>query len=327
MRKERRLDIFKENLREIVSERKNKMRMVHFSASPEKYVVFFGSVDELVCDVPRVELSMQEEKRLLTLDEFSEGEGLRDPNTNLLKTYQTRYSEEDIDKAVELVERIFIEVFRFPAIYDVSPYAETLNYDVCPECKAKEDDSNKKMLSKCILCNKWFCSKHLSRTQHSKPPWKSSFFWLKFYFVVINTAWVPAMFLASFGFSVTYEVTPPYIGAIVTATSIMFGLMGVLIFRPSHLNTLHKLVIMYFNTSILSAFLFILYILASGKTPSLPNIPFPNPFPSIPYPYENQLVDMLFALSLVVLASLAFLVICALHYQEKREIEEILDSK
>lgn len=31
---------------------------------------------------------------------------------------------------------------------------------ICPECKVKEDDSSRKALYKCRLCERWFCAKH-----------------------------------------------------------------------------------------------------------------------------------------------------------------------
>ena len=33
--------------------------------------------------------------------------------------------------------------------------------DVCPECKVREEDSSKKKLYQCQLCERWFCEKHL----------------------------------------------------------------------------------------------------------------------------------------------------------------------
>lgn len=118
MKKEERLEIFRKNLVKLVEGEEG--GFVVFDASPEKFVQFAGSKElGLVCDIPSAELSKEERKRLLSLKEFSEGEGARDVETKGLTSYQTDFNKEDINKAVELTERIFIDVFRFPKIYSV----------------------------------------------------------------------------------------------------------------------------------------------------------------------------------------------------------------
>jgi len=118
MKKEERLEIFKINLSKIVEG--NEGSFVIFNVRSEKFVQFAGSKEMgLVCDIPLAELSKEEEKRLLSIKDFSEGEGARDAETKELTSYQIEFNKDDINKAVELTERIFIEVFRFPTTYNV----------------------------------------------------------------------------------------------------------------------------------------------------------------------------------------------------------------
>jgi len=118
MKKYERLEIFKANLIKIVEREKG--GFVVFEASPEKFVQFGGDKEfGLVCDIPLAELSKEEEKRLLTLKEFSKAEGSRDANSNDLIAYQTFYNEEEVNQAAGLTERIFVEVFGFPNTYNV----------------------------------------------------------------------------------------------------------------------------------------------------------------------------------------------------------------
>jgi len=109
MEKEERLKIFKINLSKLIEEG-GEGSFVIFSVG-EKFIQFAGDEEiGLVCDIPRAELSKEEEERLRALEEFSKGEGARDVDSNELVSYQTGYNKEEIGKAVELTERIFTEV-------------------------------------------------------------------------------------------------------------------------------------------------------------------------------------------------------------------------
>lgn len=119
MKKEERLRIFHTNLSKLI-EKGEEGSFVVFNAG-ERVIQFAGDKKTgLVCDIPLAELSKEEEERLQALDEFSSGEHARDAATNELVSYQTVCNKEEIDKAVELTERIFTEVFKLTDAYEVS---------------------------------------------------------------------------------------------------------------------------------------------------------------------------------------------------------------
>ena len=121
MKKKERLKIFKDNLRKLVKEG-NEGSFVVFDATAEKFVQFAGSKEEelLICDIPLQELSKDEEKRLIEIEEFSGGEGSEDVKTGEQISYQAIFDKGDIERAADLTERIFIRVFGLPHDYDVS---------------------------------------------------------------------------------------------------------------------------------------------------------------------------------------------------------------
>ena len=38
---------------------------------------------------------------------------------------------------------------------------ESIKFDVCPECKVRENNSSEKKLYQCPYCKGWFCEKHI----------------------------------------------------------------------------------------------------------------------------------------------------------------------
>jgi Zn-finger nucleic acid-binding protein len=38
---------------------------------------------------------------------------------------------------------------------------ENIKFDICPECKVRENDSSEKKLYQCPYCKGWFCEKHI----------------------------------------------------------------------------------------------------------------------------------------------------------------------
>jgi len=119
MNRKERLTIFNTNLREIVKERREGSFAI-FNASHDKFVQFAGDKEMgLVCDIPLTELSEDEERRLLALEEFATQKGAVDANTEEQISYQASYEKEDVNKAAELTERIFIQVFKLPVNYSI----------------------------------------------------------------------------------------------------------------------------------------------------------------------------------------------------------------
>ena len=119
MNKEQRSKVFKTNLRKLANEKGNGSFVI-FEAEHEKFVQFAGGKEMgLLCDMPLAELSKDEQERLLILNEFASQEGSVDANTQERISYQTEYDEQDADKAAELAEKIFIQVFRLPASYSI----------------------------------------------------------------------------------------------------------------------------------------------------------------------------------------------------------------
>ena len=100
----------------------NEGSFVVFDATAEKFVQFACSKEEelLICDIPLQELSKDEEKRLIEIEEFSGGEGSEDVKTGEQISYQAIFDKGDIERAADLTERIFIRVFGLPHDYDVS---------------------------------------------------------------------------------------------------------------------------------------------------------------------------------------------------------------
>jgi len=121
MKREERLEIFRCNLSKLVEEG-DEGSFVIFDVATGKFVQFVGSKEEggwMICDIPLQELSKDEEKRLLAIEEFLHSEGI-DAETGVKISYQAWFGKDDVEKAAEITERIFTEVFRLPDDYDVN---------------------------------------------------------------------------------------------------------------------------------------------------------------------------------------------------------------
>lgn len=86
----------------------------------QKFVQFV--FPPLLCDVPTRELSKEEEDEIRSII----GEGGRSLETGELISYQKVFELNEIDKAVELVERVFINVFKLPESYLLN-YRSSIN--------------------------------------------------------------------------------------------------------------------------------------------------------------------------------------------------------
>jgi len=118
MKKEERLEEFRINLNKLANAGEGSF--VVFDACG-KFVQFAGGkdLDGFVCDIPFTELSEAERMRLLKFTEFSQDEGARDADSGEQTSYTTEFDLVDIDKAVQLTEQIFVEVFWLPQDYEV----------------------------------------------------------------------------------------------------------------------------------------------------------------------------------------------------------------
>jgi len=118
MEKQKRFELFKKNIEKVVEEAKES-GFVIFDAGSDKFVQFtFDPEDNtLICDIPIAELSAQEEEKLLLLKEFSKDSGAFDDKKQLI-SYHAYFRGEDIEKAANLTEQIFVGIFDFPHHYD-----------------------------------------------------------------------------------------------------------------------------------------------------------------------------------------------------------------
>jgi HJR/Mrr/RecB family endonuclease len=137
MNREERLALFRAGLTKLV-ESKEKGYVI-FDA-PGRFVQFATDLDGFAIDLPREEMSKDEETRLQTLKEFSSGDVLRDPKSNQLISYRSKFGKEELEKAVLLTEQIFTEIFELSPDYGV----ETEINLVCGEIMraTKEFDLN-----------------------------------------------------------------------------------------------------------------------------------------------------------------------------------------
>ena len=118
MKSEERLGIFRINLTTVLNAGEG--AFVIFNAN-NRFVQFASGKSSLWIDLPLVSISKEEEEHLLHLGMFSTDVENRDPNSGNLLSYQARYEENELEKAVLLTERIFLDVFRFSPDYDVTP--------------------------------------------------------------------------------------------------------------------------------------------------------------------------------------------------------------
>ena len=120
MKKEERLEVFRINLTKLANAGEG--GFVIFDACG-KFVQFAGGrdLDGFVCDIPFTELSEAERTRLLKLTEFFQSEGARDEDSDEQVSYTAEFDLEAIEKAVQLTERIFVDVFLFSPDYQIRP--------------------------------------------------------------------------------------------------------------------------------------------------------------------------------------------------------------
>jgi HJR/Mrr/RecB family endonuclease len=116
MNREERLALFRAGLTKLV-ESKGKGYVIFDSLV--KFVQFATELDGFLVDIPLEGMSKDEEMRLQTLKEFSSSDVLRDPKSNQLVSYQSKFSKEELEKAVLLTEQIFIEIFELSPDYGV----------------------------------------------------------------------------------------------------------------------------------------------------------------------------------------------------------------
>jgi len=120
MDKKERLRIFGTNIAKLL--KANEGSFVIFEEKVyHKYVQFAGSKEAsgwFIIDIPLIELSKDEEKRLLSLNEFSKCHRSRDIKSNEPISFQIHYTQEDVQKAAQLTEEIFIEVFKLAPDYN-----------------------------------------------------------------------------------------------------------------------------------------------------------------------------------------------------------------
>lgn len=81
----------------------------------KKFVQFMKTEKNIVCDIPLVELSDEEKSKIrLLLDKV-----VKEERTGEETSYQKNFSTRSIDEAAELVERIFVHVFKLPEDYEI----------------------------------------------------------------------------------------------------------------------------------------------------------------------------------------------------------------
>jgi len=110
MRKQKRLDLIRTYLETILYEGKDGAFVIFTDPESEKFVQFAGDKDDrlLVIDVPEVELTKDERKRLV--DIFG---AMLESNDYAFQAQVT------IDQAVKVSEKIFREVFLSPDVYNI----------------------------------------------------------------------------------------------------------------------------------------------------------------------------------------------------------------
>jgi HJR/Mrr/RecB family endonuclease len=115
MNLDERLELFRTNLLALLNS--EKMGYVIFD-SGGKFVQFANEQGSVWIDIPKEEMSEEEENRLLALKVFSNDIGRKDPKSGNLVAYEAKYEKAELEKAVLFTERIFIEVFKLEPKYD-----------------------------------------------------------------------------------------------------------------------------------------------------------------------------------------------------------------
>ena len=120
--KEKASEFPKENREERIYKIRNKLDSLIKAAGKGSHVLFLNPgtgkfvqfvFPPLLCDIPTRELSKEEEDEIRSII----GEGARSLETGELISHQKVFELNEIDKAVELVERVFIGVLKLPESY------------------------------------------------------------------------------------------------------------------------------------------------------------------------------------------------------------------
>ena len=114
MKRNERTNQIKTALNRLVEEGTEGSFLIFENPKTEKFVQF-AFVDGLICDIPLAELSREEENKIKSIM----GEGARDVETGKSVSYQKWFESDKIDKAVEFVEKIFINIFKLPESYRI----------------------------------------------------------------------------------------------------------------------------------------------------------------------------------------------------------------
>jgi len=110
MRKQKRLDLIRTYLETVLYKGKDGTFVIFTDPESEKFIQFVGDNDDrlLLIDVPEVELTKDERKRLV--DIFG---AMLESNDYAFQAQVT------IDQAVKVSEKIFREVFLAPDVYNI----------------------------------------------------------------------------------------------------------------------------------------------------------------------------------------------------------------
>ncbi len=110
MRKQKRLDIFRTYLNTIINEGGSSNIVIFTDPETKKFVQFVGERGDrlLILDLPNVELSVNEERRL------------KDIFIALLEPTEYAYQAQvTLDQGVKVTEKIFRDVFLVPDTYNI----------------------------------------------------------------------------------------------------------------------------------------------------------------------------------------------------------------
>jgi len=116
MKGEERVREITDSLRLLVRKGRSGDSFVVFDDPRTKKFVQFSLCEEgLLCDVPLIELTKDEEDRVKQV--IGEREAAIDPVTGEVVSYRRRLKRSEVDRAAEITEKIFMEVFRLPESY------------------------------------------------------------------------------------------------------------------------------------------------------------------------------------------------------------------
>lgn len=119
MNREERITLISDLLNDLANEGEAGESFVIFENSETMKFVQFAFVEGgLMLDIPLVELSKEEANGIRAI--LGE-EGAKDARTGKLTSYQRLFGFDEIGKATELVEMIFLGVFKFGGSYTINP--------------------------------------------------------------------------------------------------------------------------------------------------------------------------------------------------------------